>query len=183
MECLRTEPCCEKEDLPVRALLVYHSRTGATERLIKSIGRALEGRGHRVEYHKLEAKRPMGWFASSWAAFRKRETDLAEDMPKSLRMYELVLIAGPVIAGKTSAELNAFLNNMPDGIGRRFGVFATSGSGAAEGPLRSIKSRVEHVGGFIIYEDVVKRQIAMDPEACTRRAEEIAEQLVRPWVW
>ncbi|MFA7634386.1 MAG: hypothetical protein WCZ48_01210 [Bacillota bacterium] len=167
----------------MRALLVYHSRTGATERLMKSIGGALEARGHRVEYHKLEAKRPMGWFASGWAALRKKEADLAEDIPKNLRMYELVLIAGPVLAGKTSAELNTFLNNMPDGIGRRFGVFATSGTGGAEGQLRSIKSRVERAGGFIIYEDTVKRQIAMDLHECGRRAEEIAEQLMRPWVW
>ena len=81
----------------------------------------------------------MGWFASGCAA--EKEADLAEDIPKNLRMYELVLIAGPVLAGKTSAELNTFLNNMPDGIGRRFGVFATSGTEELK-QLRSIKSRV-----------------------------------------
>lgn len=150
---------------------------------MKAVGAALESSGHRVEFHKLEAERPANFFAAGWAALRRREAKLKEEIPKSLRLYELILVAGPVFAGRTSAELNTFLNNMPDAIGRRFGVFATYGSSSAEGQLRSIKARVEKAGGMIIYEDMVRRSTIMNPEELRSRSSDIAEQLLRPWVW
>jgi hypothetical protein len=97
--------------------------------------------------------------------------------------YELILIAGPVWAGRTPPELNTFLDNLPDAIGRRFGVFATAGSGRADGWLRSAKNRVERAGGMIVYEDCVKRSVATKPSDCARRAGEIVDQLLRPSVW
>ena len=167
----------------MRALIVYHSRTGVTEKLMRAIGEELEHSAHRVEYHKLEPSRPLGYMAAAWAALRGREAQLKTGLPKTLRSYELVIVAGPVQAGKTSAELNAFLNNMPDGIGRRFGVFATMGSGNAEGQMRSIKTRVEKAGGLIVYEDAVRTGVVTNPDQLGARARNIAEQLLRPWVW
>lgn len=167
----------------MRALIVYHSRTGVTEKLMRAVGEELEHSGHRIEYHKLEPARPLGYLGACWAALRKREAELKADLPKTLRTCELVLVAGPVQAGRTSAELNTFLNNMPDGIGRRFGVFATMGSGNAEGQMKSIKTRVERAGGMIVYEDAVRKEVVMNPDQLRARARNIAEQLLRPWVW
>lgn len=167
----------------MRALIVYHSRTGVTEKLMRAVGEELEHSGHKVEYHKLEPVRPAGYLGAAWAALRKREAELKADPPKALRAYELVLVAGPVHSGRTSAELNAFLNSMPDGIGRRFGVFATMGSGSPEGQMKSIKTRVEKAGGMIVYEDAVRKGVVMNPDQLAARARNIAEQLLRPWVW
>ncbi|MBP7892066.1 MAG: hypothetical protein KA063_00825 [Firmicutes bacterium] len=167
----------------MRALIVYHSRTGVTEKLMRAIGEELEHSGHKVAYHKLEPARQLGYLGAGWAAFRKREAELKADLPKTLRAYELVLVAGPVQAGRTSAELNTFLNNMPDGIGRRFGVFATMGSANPEGQMKSIKTRVEKAGGMIVYEDAVRKEVVMNPDQLGARARNIAEQLLRPWVW
>ena len=167
----------------MRALIVYHSRTGVTEKLMRAVGEELEHSGHRVEYHKLEPARPLGYFGAGWAALKRREAELKADPPKTLRTYELVIVAGPVQAGKTSAELNTFLNNMPDGIGRRFGVFATMGGGNAEGQMKSVKMRVEKAGGMIVYEDAVRKEVVMNPDQLGARARNIAEQLLRPWVW
>ena len=167
----------------MRALIVYHSRTGVTEKLMRAVGEELEHSGHRVEYHKLEPARPLGYLGACWAALRKREAQLKADLPKTLRTCELVLVAGPVQAGRTSAELNTFLNNMPDGIGRRFGVFATMGGGNPEGQMKSVKTRVEKAGGMIVYEDAVRKEVVMNPEQLGARARSIAEQLLRPWVW
>jgi len=167
----------------VRALIVYHSRMGVTEKLMRAIGDELEHSGHKVEYHKLEPARRPGYLGAVWAALRKREAELKADLPKTLRTYELVLVAGPVHAGRTSAELNTFLNNMPDGIGRRFGVFATMGSGSPEGQMKSIKTRIEKAGGLIVYEDAVRKGVVMNPDQLGVRARNIVEQLLRPWVW
>ncbi|MEA4882649.1 MAG: hypothetical protein VB144_03125 [Clostridia bacterium] len=167
----------------MRALLVYYSRSGATERLMKAIGASLESRGHKVEYCSLEPVKAMSYAAAGWAAFRKREARLKEGAPRSLRAHELVLIAGPVFAGRAPAELNTFLNSMPDAVGRRVGVFATMGGPNAEGQLRQIKAKVEKAGGMIIYEDAVKRPMVMNPDQCMRKADDIVEQLLRPSVW
>ncbi len=167
----------------MRALLIYHSRTGVTEKLMRAIGDELEHRGHKVEYHKLEPARPSGYLGAGWAALRKREAELKADLPRTLRTYELVLVGGPVQAGRTSAELNTFLNNMPDGIGRRFGVFATMDSGSAEAQMKSVKTRIEKAGGLIVYEDAVRKAAVMNSDQRAARARDIAEQLLRPWVW
>lgn len=166
----------------MRALLVYHSRTGVTERLMRAIGDELESRGHKVEYHRLEPRQRLGYVGAGWAALWRREAELKEALPKSLRAFELVLVAGPVHAGRTSAELNTFLNNMPDGIGRRFGVFATTGGGNAEGQMKWVKTRIEKAGGLIVYEDAVKKTVVNSGQ-CVARARDIVEQLLRPWVW
>ncbi len=50
----------------MRALIVYHSRTGVIEKLMRAIGEELEHSGHRVEYHKLEPSRPLGYMAAAW---------------------------------------------------------------------------------------------------------------------
>jgi flavodoxin len=167
----------------VRALIVYHSRTGVTEKLMRAVGEELEHSGHRVEYHKLEPIRPLGYLGACVAALRRREVELKADLPKTLRTHELVVVAGPVQAGRTSAELNTFLNNMPDGIGRRFGVFATMGSGSAEGQMKSIKTRIEKAGGLIVYEDAVRKGVVINSDQLAARARDIAEQLLRPSVW
>ena len=154
----------------MRALIVYHSRTGVTEKLMRAVGEELEHSGHKVEYHKLEPVRPAGYLGAAWAALRKREAELKADPPKALRAYELVLVAGPVHSGRTSAELNAFLNSMPDGIGRRFGVFATMGSGSPEGQMKSIKTRVEKAGGMIGQDDCSQGISHMNPDQLAARA-------------
>ncbi len=166
----------------MRALIVYHSRTGVTENLMRAVGDELESRGHKVEYHRLEPKRPLGYLGAVWAALRRREAELDAALPRTLRTCELVLVAGPVHAGRTSAELNTFLNNMPDGVGRRFGVFATTGGGNAEGQMKSVKMRIEKAGGLIVYEDAVKKAVVNSGQ-CAARARAIVEQLLRPWVW
>lgn len=167
----------------MRVLIVYHSRTGVTEKLMRAVGDELEHGGHKVEYHKLEPTRQLSYLMAGWAALRKHEAELKSALPKTLRTYELVIVAGPVQAGRTSAELNTFLNNMPDGIGRRFGVFATVGGGNAEGQIKSVKTRVEKAGGLIVYEDAVRTGVVNNAGQLASRARDIAQQLVRPSVW
>jgi hypothetical protein len=57
------------------------------------------------------------------------------------------------------------------------------GSGNAEGQMRSIKTRVEKAGGLIVYEDAVRTGVVTNPDQLGARARNIAEQLLRPWVW
>ncbi|HBK59292.1 MAG TPA: hypothetical protein DDZ84_00665, partial [Firmicutes bacterium] len=65
----------------MRALIVYHSRTGVTENLMRAVGDELESRGHKVEYHRLEPKRPLGYLGAVWAALRRREAELDAVLP------------------------------------------------------------------------------------------------------
>jgi menaquinone-dependent protoporphyrinogen IX oxidase len=167
----------------VRVLLIYHSRTGVTHGLMKAIGAELEARNHSTTYVRLEPERRLSWLAAGYAALRRRGVRLSTTMPRSLMAYDLVLIAGPVHSGRPSAELNEFLDNMPDAIGRRVAVFATNGGGNADMHLKSVKTRVERAGGLIVYEDAVSGQTVKNSAALNTTARNIVEQLMRPSVW
>lgn len=169
----------------MRVLLIYHSRTGVTHGLMRAIGAELEARNHSTTCVRLEPERRLSYLGAGYAALRRRGARLSTAMPRSLMSYDLVLIAGPVHAGRPSAELNSFLDNMPDAIGRRVAVFATNGGGNADVHLKSVKARVEKAGGLIIYEDSVSSKTVKNSAALKAAARNIVEQLMRPsvWVW
>ena len=167
----------------MRVLLIYHSRSGVTHSLMNAIGAELEARNHLTTYVRLEAERPLSILGACWAALRRRGVKLRTELPRSLMGYDLVLIAGPVHAGRPSAELNTFLDSMPDAIGRRVAVFATHGGGNSDEHLRSVKVKVERAGGLIIYEDAVSRGTVSKPLELAGCARNIVEQVLRPSVW
>lgn len=168
----------------MRVLLIYHSRTGVTHNLMRAIGAELEARYHNTTYVRLEPERRLSWLMAGYAALRRRHAKLSAStaLPRSLAGYDLVLIAGPVHAGRPSAELNAFLDNMPDVRGR-VAVFATCGGDNADMHLKSVKARVEKAGGLIIYEDAVSVNTVKSQAALNAAARNIVEQLMRPSVW
>lgn len=167
----------------MRVLLIYHSRTGTTHKLMQALGAEFGARNHHVTYIRLEAEKPLSYLGAGWAALRRREAKLKTDLPKSLMPYDLVIVAGPVHAGRTSAELNTFINGMPDAVGRRVAVFATMGGNGADNQLKYIKVGVERAGGLIIYEDAIRRDALGTPQNANKIARDIVEQVLRPSVW
>lgn len=92
------------------AWIVYHSRSGHTEKLAQAIAQALE-------------KLPLTVKVSRW--------DEAE--PQELLRHDLIILGSPTYFGNVSAELKGFIDRSISVYrqlaGKRGGVFTTAGSG------------------------------------------------------
>jgi flavodoxin len=92
----------------MKALVVYYSRTGNTEKVANEIAQAL-GADTETIIDKKSRKGPIGWLSAGKDSTRKIPADI-EEPKKEPSAYELVVIGTPVWAWTVSAPVLAYLN-------------------------------------------------------------------------
>lgn len=94
--------------------IAYHSRTGNTQRVAQAAAEVLGAALFRIQRVPLTSgKNPeagiIGLFASGRAAIYEETPEILPFDKGRLRDYDLVIVAGPVWAGKPSTSVRSFL--------------------------------------------------------------------------
>jgi len=91
----------------MKALVVYYSRTGNTEKVAAELAQAL-GADTEAIIDKKNRKGPIGWLVAGKDSTKKIPADI-EEPKKDPTWYDLVLIGTPVWAWTVSAPVLAYL--------------------------------------------------------------------------
>lgn len=97
-----------------KILCVYYSRTGHTEKVVRSIARELDCEVVRLK-DGVKRKGLSGWLVSGLHAVSRKIPPVNKpETKRKLKEYELVIIATPVWAGRCSAPVRSFLQQFGD---------------------------------------------------------------------
>ena len=91
----------------MKALVVYYSRTGNTEKVAAELAQAL-GADTEAIIDKKNRKGPIGWLVAGKDSTKKIPADI-EEPKKDPTWYDLVVIGTPVWAWTVSAPVLAYL--------------------------------------------------------------------------
>ena len=114
----------------MNAIVVFYSRSGNTKKVAEAIAKAL---GCDIEELVDTQKRsgPGGWIQSGKQAMKEEFTTL-QPLKKDISKYDLVIVGGPVWAGKMSVPVRALIAQNKDKL-KDVAFFFTSG-GKDNGP-------------------------------------------------
>ena len=125
----------------MKPLVVYFSRTGTTKKVAEAIAQALAC--DIEELVDTQKRSGLGGWLRSGKQATKEELTTLQPLKKDLAMYDLIIVGGPVWAGKVSVPVRSFLVQNKDKM-KEVAFFFTSG-GKENGP--KIFPAMEQLGG------------------------------------
>lgn len=108
----------------MKALVVYYSRTGLTKTLAEHVAGQI-GADVEAIVDSENRKGPFGFIKAAFDALKGKCPKIGEIKSK-VEDYDVVVVATPVWAGKTSTPVNTFLRDYGDRI-KNYAVILTRG--------------------------------------------------------
>jgi len=120
----------------MKALVVFYSRTGTTQKIAEAISKKL---GCDIDEITDEKKRegPIGYFLSGRDAMLKKLTEIKT--ARNPADYDLVIIGTPVWAHTMSSAVRTYILNNKDGF-NKLAFFITMGSFGAESTAKEMEA-------------------------------------------
>jgi flavodoxin len=122
--------------LSMKTLVVYYSRSGHSKKVAEAISNAFKC---DIEELKDTKKRSgiLGWIFAGRDGSMKNLTKL-NDVTKDIRVYDLIIIGGPIWAWNVCAPVRTFLTNYGDQI-KSAAFFCTQAGSGAENAFKSME--------------------------------------------
>lgn len=121
----------------MKALVVYYSRTGNTEKVGKALAKGLGADTEEI-IDKKNRKTPLiGFIRSGYHALKEKETKI-EEIKHDPSAYDLVVIGTPVWAGSITPAVRTYLNRYRDKLPEVV-FYSTSGGGELERVYQQLK--------------------------------------------
>ena len=124
------------EVVVLKVLIVYFTRTGNTERVVKKIHEAIGGDIELIT-EPTSRKGIIGWIRSG-GQNSKREAAKINPVKYDPSDYDLVVLASPVWAGAMSAPMRGYVINNSSKLVKT-AVFLTNDSGEVEAAFNEIR--------------------------------------------
>ncbi|MFW6176310.1 MAG: flavodoxin family protein [Thermoplasmatota archaeon] len=141
----------------MRALIIYFSRSGNTERIGEELAGVLDADIEKIEDQK-ERRGILGWIESGRDSIKKRTTSIKklEHKPQS---YDVTIVGTPVWAGDLTPAIRTFLKKYHRKIDN-VAFFSTSKSGETSKIYDTMKKTVdiEPISTLTITEKEIKKR-------------------------
>lgn len=154
----------------MKAILVYYSQTGNTEKTANLLTESIEKKDIKVTKVSLERSEESSYEEDvedakkeALAEIKTTKTDLSE--------YDLLLIGTPVWCGKPATPVNTFMEKCEGLEGMKIATFLTHGGGGSAMTFDKIEDELGPKGG----EFVGRLELSSDEienEVCRKKIEE-----------
>lgn len=131
----------------MRALIIYHSRTGNTEKAGKLIGSLMSSRGIDVDFLRINPLKEEGYFKSIIMAIFKKEVPIL-NIDFDFSHYDIIVLGCPSWAGCTTPAANSFLEDVKEIHGKKAAAFTTMGGVGGRKAVRSLCHRLTRKSGI-----------------------------------
>jgi len=134
----------------MKALVIFYSRTGTTERVAGLLAERLRSQGVEVTIEPVRTEAKLGIVSCIRQMMAKVNPDLAQPVP-DVSGYDLVFLGFPVWADMPASPVNSILGGLKAPGGRRFALFATCGlSEGHKAALSIVTSRLVEMGHEVV---------------------------------
>ncbi len=118
----------------MRVKVAYYSRKGTTEGLCGMVAEGIRSRGHDVIMVPIRHLKRPGFLGAGRASIKEMEMELAnEDGDYDLGDADMIILGGPVFAGKVNPYTRTFVKRARGLEGKVGGVLITCASGPSDG--------------------------------------------------
>jgi hypothetical protein len=129
--------------------IAYYSRKGTTAGLAEMVSRAISARGHQVTMVPIKHVKKRGFLMTGRASIKMADMELDNEAADfDLVDADLVIVGGPIFAGKVDPHTRTYLNHASGLEGKPGGVLITCGAGPDDdkGYLREMEGLVSARG-------------------------------------
>jgi flavodoxin len=133
----------------MKAIIVYYSRTGRSEKAAMAVKAALSSAGIDTELEKINPLKTKGHIKNAFMSLLRREVPIL-NVNLDVSMYDLIIIGGPVWAGSTAAPLNSYLEDIHGISGKKAAAFVTMAAFGGNRVLKQISKAIGSRGGKYI---------------------------------
>jgi len=160
----------------MKAMVVYYSQTGNTEKVAKEIAKTLDNKGADVKTVSIERSLEKSYEENVEDA-KKEEKARIEEARTDLSDFDLLFIGTPVWCGKPATPVNTYMDQCGRLDGMKIVPFLTHGGGGPSMTFDKIRDELEPKGGEVIEElSLSSDEIATNIEK--EKLEEIISRLV-----
>ncbi len=145
--------------------IAYYSRKGTTKGLAGMVAEGITKRGHQVTMVPVKHVRKPGFLGAGRASMTEKEMELAnEEDDYDLGDADLIIVGGPIFAGKVNPFTRTFLARATGMDGKPGGVFICCASKPADGEelVKELEALVSAKGlrvrGHLVGSRTVKEQ-------------------------
>ncbi len=135
----------------MKAIVVYYSQTGNTEKVAKDIASTLDKKGIDVKTVSIERSRDRSYEENVEDA-KKEEKAKIKEARTDLSDFDVLFIGTPVWCGKPATPVNAFMDQCEGLDGTKIIPFVTHGGGGPSMTFEKIKDELEPKGGNVVEE-------------------------------
>ncbi|MFW5952812.1 MAG: flavodoxin family protein [Candidatus Natronoplasma sp.] len=160
----------------MKAIIVYYSQTGNTEKVAKEIGKILDSEEIDVRTLSIERSRTRTYDQNVEDA-KKEEKAKIEEAQTDLSDFDMLFIGTPVWCGKPATPVNAYVNQCERLDGIDIIPFLTHGGGGPSMTFDKIKNELEPKGGNVV-EELSLSSKEVDTKAGKEKVEELISRLV-----
>lgn len=162
----------------MRAIIIYYSRTGNTEKAALTIEKALTSAGIYPELEKIKPLKTRGYIKSVLMALLKREAPIL-NVNFDMSVYDYIFIGGPVCAASTSAPLNSYLEDIVGISGKRTASFVTMAKFGGNSASRRISQMIISGGGKYMGGMELTRQEIMDDKTLKKKVKGFVDRVIK----
>jgi flavodoxin len=106
--------------------IFYYSRTGNTRHAAHLLEEKLKERGVITKLVEIQTEKKIGYITAGSASFRQKELPI-KNTGFDLKEFDVVLVGGPIWAGKPTPIFKTFFKKATNGKGKKVGLFVTGG--------------------------------------------------------
>jgi len=130
----------------MKALIIYHTRTGNTEKAGKLIGSIMSSRGVQVSFEKINPLKEEGYLKSMMMAIFKREVPIL-NTNLDVSGYDLIVIGSPVWGWNITPPVNSYFQDITGINEKRIAAFTTMYGFGGERVVKNLFSQFIKMGG------------------------------------
>jgi len=135
----------------MKAIVVYYSQTGNTEKVTKEIAGKLDSEGIDVKTVSIERSRKRTYEENVEDAKKEEKAEI-EEARTDLSDFDVLFIGTPVWCGKPATPVNAYMDQCEGLDGTKIVSFLTHGGGGPSMTFDKIKDELEPKGGNVVEE-------------------------------
>ncbi len=135
----------------MKAIVVYYSQTGNTEKVAKKIAGTLDKKGIDVKTVSIERSRERSYEENVEDAKKEEKAEI-EGTKTDLSDFDMLFIGTPVWCGKPATPVNAYMDQCEGLDGTKIVSFVTHGGGGPSMTFDKIKDKLEPKGGNVVEE-------------------------------
>lgn len=133
----------------MKALVVYYSQTGNTEKVARQMAQGLKDSDLEAEVVSIEPSKEKDYQTNVEEAKEQREAEI-EPMQTDLRNYGLVCLGTPVWSSAPATPVNGWLGKCENVGGTKILCFATHGGGGPGETFEIMRSKLQEKGGKVV---------------------------------
>lgn len=160
----------------MKALVVYYSQTGNTEKVAHTLAKKLENEGIDLKIVSIERSRERSYEENVEDAKEEARAEI-EPVITDLSDFDIFFIGTPVWCGKPATPVNAFMEKCERLDGTRMVPFLTHGGGGPGMTFDRIKDELEPKGGNFV-EELSLSSKEVDDKAGKEKVEKLISRLV-----